>query len=109
MLIVNSRKVTFKNLILALKDQGPLLRFLKNLKTGNVLGLFHERSHLTASGKAKVAYGSKKTAEKSASKMCEKTGFYYSNYKCLFCDGYHLGRNRDSKFASNEAEQGERQ
>lgn len=90
-------KIKLKNLILALKDQGPLIRFIRNLKTGNVLGLFHKRSHLTAKGEPKVAYGSKETAIKSAEKMQKKTGYYYSNYKCIYCDGYHLGRNRDSK------------
>ena len=29
--------------------------------------------------------------------MKEKNGTYYSNYKCIWCDGYHLGRNRENK------------
>lgn len=89
--------IKLKNLIKGLQDQGPLSRFIKNLWRGHVLGLFHERSHFNAKGKAKVAYNTKKTAIKSAAAMQKKYGGYYSNYKCIFCDGYHLGRNRDNK------------
>jgi hypothetical protein len=42
-------------------------------------------------------YNTKTTAQKSAVAMAKKHGFYYSNYKCVFCDGYHIGRNRDNK------------
>jgi hypothetical protein len=42
-------------------------------------------------------YNTKATAVKSAQAMAKKNGFYYSNYKCVFCDGYHIGRNRDNK------------
>lgn len=87
----------FKNLYLGLKDQMPLIRFLRNLRTGNVLGLFYKRSHLNASGTPKIAYGSKASAQKAAEAMARKKGVHFSNYKCIFCDGYHLGRNRDNK------------
>lgn len=43
----------FMNVCLALKDQMPLSRFLKNLWKGHLIGLFSMRSHLTASGKRK--------------------------------------------------------
>jgi len=85
------------NLYLGLKDQMPLSRFIRNLRKGHVLGLFHKRSHFTFEGKEKVSYGSKESATKAAQKMREKKGTYYSNYKCIFCDGYHLGRNRENK------------
>jgi len=87
----------FRNLYLGLKDQMPLSRFIRNLRKGHVLGLFSKRSHYTFAGKEKVSYGSKATAIKSAEKMREKNGTYYSNYKCIYCDGYHLGRNRENK------------
>lgn len=29
--------------------------------------------------------------------MKEKLGKHFSVYKCVFCDGYHLGKNRDNK------------
>lgn len=90
-------KIKIKNLYLALKDQGPLTRFLRNLRKGHVLGLFHKRSHLRGDGIAKVSYGSKASAIKAAEKMLKKNGTYYSNYKCIYCSKCHLGRNRENK------------
>lgn len=89
--------ITLRNLYLGIKDQLPVSRLIKNVRTGNVFGLFSARSHLNANGVPKVSYGSKKTAVKVAQKMSEKRGTYFSNYKCVFCDGYHIGRNRDNK------------
>lgn len=89
-------KITLRNAYLAFRDQLPLRRLIRNLWKGHLRGLVHERSHMTHSGQPKVAYGSKASAEKAATKMMAKTGNYFSNYKCLFCDGYHLGKNRDS-------------
>ena len=71
------------NLYLGLKDQMPFSRFIRNLRKGHVLGLFHKRSHLTFEGKPKVSYGSKESATKAAQKMKEKKGIYYSNYELL--------------------------
>lgn len=85
-----------RNLILAIKDQLPVSRFLKNLKKGHLYGLFHIRSHTRADGSPKVMYNTKATAQKSADSLMKKKGQYFSNYKCLFCDGYHLGKNRDN-------------
>lgn len=89
------------NLILGLRDQGPFLRFCKNFFiTGHAWGLFHKNSHISQrSGIPKVQYSSKASAAKAADKMSEKTGAYFSNYKCIYCDGYHLGKNRDNKVA----------
>lgn len=86
-----------RNLYLALKDQMPFTRFIRNLLKGHVLGLFHKRSHFTNGGNPKVCYNSKSTANKAAEKMREKNNKYYSNYKCIYCDGYHIGRNRENK------------
>lgn len=86
-----------RNIVLALKDQMPLGRFLRNLMKGNFRGLLHKRSHYRHEGQAKIAYGSKASAQKAAKKMTEKTGVYFSNYKCLYCDGYHLGKNWQTK------------
>ena len=85
-----------RNIWLALRDQLPLSRLLKNIRTGNVFGLFSKYSHENKSGKPKVMYNTKETAQKSALAMQKKYGYYYSNYKCMFCDGYHIGRNRSS-------------
>jgi len=85
------------NLYKGLMDQMPLSRFIRNLRTGNVLGLFYKRSHFREDGTSKVGYKTKETAIKVAGKMSEKKGVHFSNYKCIFCDDYHLGRNRDNK------------
>ncbi len=93
-----TKRMRLRNLAKALWEQGPFKRFVRNFfVTGNALGMFSKRSHLTESGKAKVMYNTKKTAEKSAKKLSEKHGKHFSHYKCVFCDGYHLGKNRDNK------------
>jgi len=90
--------ITIRNLYLGLKGQLPWKRFYRNFfVTGNAWGMFYKRSHMNANGKAKIMYNTKKTAEKSARKMSEKHGKHFSYYKCIFCDGYHLGKNRDNK------------
>lgn len=86
-----------RNIILAIKDQLPISRLVRNLAKGHVLGLFHRRSHFREDGTAKVMYNTKETAQKVAAAMMLKNGNHYSNYKCLWCDGYHLGRNRENK------------
>ena len=89
--------MNLRNIILAFKDQLPLSRFFGNLRKGHLIGLCSKRSHFRANGLPKVTYNTKTTAIKSAQKMMEKNGTYYSNYKCLFCDGYHIGRNSENK------------
>jgi hypothetical protein len=90
--------MTLRNLYLGIKDQLPWKRFWHNtVVTGNALGLFHKRSHLKEDGTPKIAYPTKESANKAAEKMSAKRGVHFSNYKCLFCDGYHLGKNRDNK------------
>jgi len=86
-----------RNLWLAFHDQLPFSRFLRNLRKGHVLGLFHKRSHLTQTGTPKVSYGSKVSAQKAAAAMTAKRNIWFSNYKCLYCNGYHLGKNRENK------------
>ena len=86
-----------RNIYLGIKDQLPITRLIRNMRTGNVFGLFHPRSHFRVDGTAKVMYNTKETAARVAKEMREKKGIYYSNYKCIFCDGYHIGRNRDNK------------
>lgn len=88
-----------KNIFAALKDQGPFIRFAQNVWKGHVFGLFHKRSHTNESGKLKVMYNTKASAAKAAMSMGKKRGAYFSNYKCMFCDGYHIGKNRDNKIA----------
>ena len=91
--------MTFKNLKLALLEQGPFLRAWHNFfVTGNAWGMFHKNSHRRAdTGKEKVGYIHKASAEKAALSMQKKTGRHFSIYKCVFCDAYHLGKNRNNK------------
>ena len=92
-------KMELKNIILALKDQGPLKRFFRNFFiTGNGWGLFHINSHQRAdNSKEKIIYNTKKTALKSAEAMEKKRNTHFSTYKCVYCDGYHIGKNRENK------------
>ena len=88
-----------KNLILGIMDQGPFKRAFRNLCiTGNAWGLFHKNSHFRQdSGDPKVMYNTKETALKSAEAMEKKRKVHFSVYKCIYCDGYHIGRNRENK------------
>jgi len=63
-----------KNVWRALKDQGPLKRFIRNFFiTRNAWGLFHKNSHTVAkTGKEKVKYNTRKSAVRAAeSKVLE--------------------------------------
>lgn len=88
-----------RNLILGLKEQLPLKRAFRNFFiTGNAWGLFHKNSHIRQdNGKPKVMYNTRASAEKAAESMKAKQGKHFSVYKCIYCDGYHLGKNRDNK------------
>jgi hypothetical protein len=96
--------IKLKNILLVIRDQLPFRRFIRNFfVTRNAWGLFHINSHVNqTTGKPKVQYNTKPTAVKSALAMEKKNGFHYSPYKCLFCDGYHIGRNRDNKVKLSE-------
>jgi hypothetical protein len=93
--------IKLRNIVLVIKDQMPLKRFIRNLRKGHLLGIINQRSHFRDNGQAKVVYNTKETATKSAQKMSEKKGVHFSNYKCLWCDGYHLGKNRENKSTGN--------
>ena len=94
-----------RNIFLALKDQMPISRFFRNLRKGHLIGLFSKRSHENADGKPKISYGSKASATKAAAAMMKKRGAYFSNYKCVWCDGYHIGKNSENKIAQNSLQQ----
>lgn len=88
-----------RNVILVIKDQMPMKRLINNFfSSRNAWGLFHINSHVSQrNGKLKVQYNSKASAIKAADSMGRKYGGHYSNYKCLYCDGFHVGKNRDNK------------
>lgn len=99
-----------KNILKALKEQLPIKRAYHNFFiTGNAWGMFSIRSHQRDDGKLKVMYNTKETAIKAATSMETKHAkkaalnpdlpptIHFSVYKCIFCDGYHLGKNRENK------------
>ena len=92
-------KITFKNFWIWFVDQLRRKRFFYNFFISkNAWGAFSINSHINQStGKPKVVYHTKETALKSAEAMSKKLGVHFSIYKCLFCDGYHIGKNRDNK------------
>lgn len=85
-----------RNIYLALKGQLPLGKLYRNFfVTGNGWGLFSRNSHLNKrTGRAKVVYGTLDEARRAAEGVSRKTGGDLSAYKCIFCDGYHIGNNR---------------
>jgi hypothetical protein len=89
--------MTLRNLLLALKDQLPLRRFVRNFCiTRNAWGLFHINSHVAqGTGRPKVTYNTRTTAVQAAESMSAKQGRRFSTYKCVYCDGYHIGKSRD--------------
>ena len=51
-----------------------------------------------------MTYPSKEAALKAAEKMENKHGVHFSVYKCLYCDGWHCGKNRENKIKSDALE-----
>ena len=85
-----------KNLLIALKYQLPLKRAFRNFFiTRNAWGMFSKYSHENKNGKSKVMYNTYESAFKASKSMEKKYNFHYSVYKCIFCDGFHIGKNRD--------------
>lgn len=93
--------IKLKNLYLGLKDQLPLKRAFRNFFiTKNAWGLFHIRSHQREDGQLKVMYKKRDQAVRAAESMEKKKGVHFSVYKCIYCDGWHLGKNRDNKITN---------
>ena len=66
--------------------------------TRNAWGAFSINSHRNQhTGKDKVMYPNIKSAKKAAEAMSKKHNTHFSFYKCLFCNEYHIGKNRDNK------------
>ena len=85
-----------RNLFLALKYQLPLKRAFHNFfVTRNAWGMFYKSSHVAqGSGKPKFQYGSIETARKASLSMEKKYEGKFRPYKCVFCDGFHIGKNK---------------
>jgi hypothetical protein len=85
-----------RNVYLALKGQLPLSRMYRNfIVTGNAWGIFSKNSHIAqGSGKPKVQYNTLASATKASVSMEKKYDGKFRPYKCVFCDGFHIGKNR---------------
>lgn len=88
--------MTAKNIFLALKGQLPWKRFFRSFfLTGNGWGLFSIHSHLNKrTGRPKIRYDSLEAAQRAAADLRCKFGGCISAYKCIYCDGYHIGHER---------------
>ena len=82
--------IKIKNFLSAIKCQG----FRELFVTGNGWGIFSKNSHVNRkTGKEKIKY-SEESAKKAAISMSKKTGNKLSAYKCMYCDGWHIGNDR---------------
>lgn len=92
-------KIKLKNFWLWFKDQVKRKRAFYNFFISrNAWGAFSIKSHIRGdTNEPKVMYHTLQSALKAAEKMSAKYGKHFSTYKCLFCDGYHVGKNRDNK------------
>ena len=92
-------RITLKNFCIWAWDQIKRKRFFYNMFISrNAWGAFSINSHMNQhTGEPKITYHTKKTACKCAEKMSVKRNAHFSYYKCLYCDGYHIGKNRDNK------------
>ena len=96
--------IKLSNLLKALRYQLPIKRALRNFfVTRNAWGMFSRYSHISRSaGKPKVGYPTYESAVRAAASMEKKHGKHFSVYKCVFCDGFHIGKNRDNKYENQK-------
>ncbi len=92
-------RIKWRNFKIWIADQFHRKTFFRNFfVTRNAWGAFSINSHVNQhTGQPKVTYNTVETARKCADKMGAKNNTHFSYYKCLFCDGYHIGKNRDNK------------
>lgn len=88
-----------KNLMPWLRDQLSRPQWFRNFFiTRNAWASFSVYSHVRRStGTAKKTYPTKEAALKVAEKESFKKGVHFSVYKCLYCDGWHCGKNAQNK------------
>ena len=98
-MILNLNKIKWRNFKIWFLDQVKRKReFINFFVTRKAWGDFSLNSHINQhTGKPKVMYNTVKSVQKSAEAMGKKHNTHFSYYKCLFCDGYHIGKNRDNK------------
>lgn len=92
-------KIKWKNFKIWIKDQFKRKTWFRNFFiTGNAWGGFSINSHINQhTGEPKITYNHLESAQKAADKMGQKHNTHFSVYKCLYCDGYHIGKNRENK------------
>lgn len=92
-------RIKWKNFWIWFTDQVKRKRAFYNFFISrNAWGAFSINSHIRAlTGEPKVTYNSVESARRAAEKMSEKYNKHFSLYKCLFCDGYHIGKNMGNK------------
>lgn len=92
-------KITWKNFKIWFMDQVKRKTWFRNFFiTRNAWGAFSINSHINQhTGQPKITYNHVESALKAADKMSKKNNTHFSIYKCLYCDGYHIGKNRDNK------------
>lgn len=92
-------RIKWNNFKIWMADQIKRKTWFRNFFiTRNAWGAFSINSHRKQhTGKDKVMYPNIKSAKKAAEAMSKKHNTHFSFYKCLFCDGYHIGKNRDNK------------
>ena len=96
---IEKPKIKWRNFKIWIVDQFKRKTWFRNFFiTRNAWGAFSINSHINQhTNKPKITYNTLKTALKSAEAMSKKHDTHFSTYKCLFCDGYHIGKNRDNK------------
>ena len=94
-------KIIFKGLLKAIAFQIKKENAFKNIFiTHDAFGIFSENSHRNVhcnTGTAKVMHNTYEGAMKHAEKMSKKYGVHFSVYKCAYCTGYHIGRNKENR------------
>lgn len=92
-------KIKWKNFKIWIKDQLKRKTWFRNFFiTGNAWGGFSINSHINQhTNQPKITYNHLESAQKAADKMSQKHNTHFSVYKCLYCDGYHIGKNRENK------------
>ena len=88
------RKLKPKYLVLWLVDQFRQPGWFRRLLIkGNAWFAFSIYSHIgKKDGKEKTSFALRKQAKKNADKLSVAVGTPYIVYKCLYCDGWHVGK-----------------
>ena len=94
-------KIIFKELLKAIVFQIKKKNAFKNIFiTHNAFGIFslasHQNTHCNE-GKPKVMYPTIESATRASQKMEKKNNCHFSIYKCAYCTGYHIGRNKENR------------